>query len=179
MAHILDKDNRNRLSKLVSEQLPEFIKGDHTTLVAFIEAYYEYLEQNQKPIEMNRNLRLYNDIDMTLDSFVDYFKKNYLVDIPDTILADKRTFLKNVREVYKGKGTDKSFILLFRMLFNETAEIYYPKVDMLKASDGIFTSETVLNLKSLTGDVTQITQQLDNRRRIRLRLIIRMMLILT
>ena len=92
MAHILDKDNRNRLSKLVSEQLPEFIKGDHTTLVAFIEAYYEYLEQNQKPIEMNRNLRLYNDIDMTLDSFVDYFKKNYLVDIPDTILADKRTF---------------------------------------------------------------------------------------
>ena len=52
MAHILDKDNRNRLSKLVSEQLPEFIKGDHTTLVAFIEAYYEYLEQNQKPIEM-------------------------------------------------------------------------------------------------------------------------------
>lgn len=160
MAHILDKDNRNRLSKLVSEQLPEFIKGDHTTLVAFIEAYYEYLEQNQKPIEMNRNLRLYNDIDMTLDSFVDYFKKNYLVDIPDTILADKRTFLKNVREFYKGKGTDKSFILLFRMLFNETAEIYYPKVDMLKASDGIFTSETVLNLKSLTGDVTQITGQL-------------------
>nr|BCU99867.1 MAG: hypothetical protein CM15mV30_1710 [uncultured marine virus] len=31
---------------------------------------------------------------------------------------------------------------------------------MLKASDGIFTSETVLNLKSLTGDVTQITGQL-------------------
>ena len=100
MAHILDKDNRNRLSKLVSEQLPEFIKGDHTTLVAFIEAYYEYLEQNQKPIEMNRNLRLYNDIDMTLDSFVDYFKKNYLVDIPDTILADKRTFLKNAQVFY-------------------------------------------------------------------------------
>ena len=34
-------------------------------------------------------------------NFVDYFKKNYLVDIPDTILADKRTFLKNVREFYK------------------------------------------------------------------------------
>ena len=58
MAHILDKDNRNRLSKLVSEQLPEFIKGDHTTLVAFIEAYYEYLEQNQKPIEMNNGFAM-------------------------------------------------------------------------------------------------------------------------
>ena len=160
MAHFLDKDNRNRLSKLVAEQLPEFVKSDHTTLVAFLEAYYEYLEQNQKPIEMNRNIRLYNDIDMTLEAFVDYFKKNYLVDIPDTILNDKRTFLKNVKNFYQGKGTDKSFILLFRMLFNETAEVYYPKVDMLKASDGIFTSETVLNLKSLAGDVTQITGQL-------------------
>lgn len=148
----LDIDNiKGKLSSIVSDQLPEFVKSDHPTFVAFLEAYYEWCEQNGNAIEATRNAKLYNDIDTTVDAFVDYFKQNYLVDLPDSIINDKRTLLKHIKEFYQAKGTDKALILLFRMLFNEEVSVYYPKVDMLRVSAGQFTSDTIMNIKQVTG----------------------------
>lgn len=155
----LDNDKiKGKLSSVISDQLPEFVKSDHTTFVTFIEAYYEWLEQHGNAIEATRNAKIYNDIDHTIDTFVTYFKENYLVDIPDAILNDKRNLLKNIKEFYQAKGTDKALILLFRMLFNEEVSVYYPKVDMLRVSDGKFSSDTIMNIKSATGDVANISQ---------------------
>jgi hypothetical protein len=150
---------KGKVSAILSEQLPEFIQSDHTTFVAFIEAYYQWLEVEGNAIERTRNVRLYNDIDKTVDAFVSYFKKNYLVDIPDNIINDKRLFLKRVKDFYQSKGTDKSLILLFRMLFNEEVEVYYPKNDMLRVSAGNFTSDIILNIKNLTGDSALLVGQ--------------------
>lgn len=147
---------KGKLASIVSEQLPEFVQSDHATFVAFLEAYYEYVEQEQKAIESSRNIRLYNDIDRTIEDFVKYFKKEYLVDIPDNILADKRLLLKNIKDFYGGKGTNKSLILLFRLLFNEEVEVYYPKTDLLRVSDGNFNSETVINLYNVQGPTAEI-----------------------
>ena len=75
------------------------------------------------------------------------------------IINDKRLFLKRVKDFYQSKGTDKSLILLFRMLFNEEVEVYYPKNDMLRVSAGNFTSDIILNIKNLTGDSALHPQQ--------------------
>lgn len=149
---------KGQVSSIISDQLPEFVRSDHTTFVTFIEAYYEWLEENGNAIETTRNAKLYNDIDNTVDAFVTYFKENYLVDIPDSILNDKRTLLKNIKEFYQAKGTDKSIILLFRMLFNEEVSVYYPKQDMLRVSDGQFTSDIIINIKDFTGDILNIDE---------------------
>ena len=149
---------KGQVSSIISDQLPEFVRSDHTTFVTFIEAYYEWLEENGNAIETTRNAKLYNDIDNTVDAFVTYFKENYLVDIPDSILNDKRTLLKNIKEFYQAKGTDKSIILLFRMLFNEDVSVYYPKRDMLRVSDGQFTSDIIINIKDFTGDISNIDE---------------------
>ena len=155
----LANDNiKGQVSAIISDQLPEFVQSDHTTFVTFLEAYYEWMEQQGNAIEATRSARIVNDIDTTLDAFVTYFKENYLVDIPDSILNDKRNLLKNIKEFYQSKGTDKALILLFRMLFNEEVSVYYPKVDMLRVSDGKFTSDTIINIKSISGDITNISQ---------------------
>ena len=60
------------------------------------------LEQHSEAVEVTRNSRIYNDIDLTVDAFVDYFKKNFLVDIPDNI-NDKRTLLKNIKDFINQK----------------------------------------------------------------------------
>jgi len=153
--NIIPDEIKGKVKSIVSEQLPEFVASDHTTFVAFLEAYYEWTELNAGAIERTRNISIYADIDKTVDDFVTYFKKNYLVDIPDNIVADKRSFLKNVKDFYQSKGTDKSLILLFRMLFNEEVEVYYPKRDMLRVSDGQFTSDTIMNIKQVAGPVTE------------------------
>ena len=41
-----------RISVRVEGQLPDFVKQDHATFVAFLEAYYEYLEQIGKHMRL-------------------------------------------------------------------------------------------------------------------------------
>ena len=59
---------RTPLQAVVNRQLPEFVREDYPTFVAFVEAYYEYMQS--QGVDLNE-LR---DIDTTLDSFVQYFR---------------------------------------------------------------------------------------------------------
>ena len=95
---LTDDNIKGKISAVLSEQLPEFVRSDHPTFVTFLEAYYEWLEIHGNAVETTRNAKVYNDIDLTVDTFVDYFKKNYLVDIPDSIINDKRNLLKNIKD---------------------------------------------------------------------------------
>lgn len=132
--------NMSQIKSLVNllkdRSVPDFIETDYPTFVAFIEAYYEYLEQSKNTHDISINLLDYRDIDNTLDSFVEYFRKEFLVNIPKDILADKRLLVKQIKNFYLNKGNEASYKFLFRLLFNEDIEFYYPKRDILRASDG-------------------------------------------
>ena len=110
---------KEKLSTLVSSQLPEFIQSDYTTFKAFLEAYYEFLEQDQNAQELLQNARSYNDIDRTVSSFVEYFLKQYCDDIPRDVLYNKKALVKNIQDLYNSKGSEKSYKLLFRILYNK------------------------------------------------------------
>ena len=60
------------LKSIVSKQIPEFAREDYPLFVAFVEAYYEYLDTYEK-----RNLTSIRDIDETLDEYVQYFKNEF------------------------------------------------------------------------------------------------------
>ena len=62
-----------RISVKVEGQLPAFVKQDHPTFVAFLEAYYEYMEQLGKPYEIVGNLNNYVNLDKTTTTFLEYF----------------------------------------------------------------------------------------------------------
>jgi hypothetical protein len=126
------------ISNLVQSQFPEFVQEDYPALIAFIQAYYEYLELQKNPQDILTNLIAYTDIDRTLDEFVAKFEKTYLNGLPMVVAGDKRLFMKHVNDLYNTKGTEESFRLLFRLLFNEEIEIYYPKQQMLRTSSGVW-----------------------------------------
>ena len=48
---------KEKISKLVRSQLPEFVSNDYSLFVSFIEAYYRFLEQDQQAIEIVQNWR--------------------------------------------------------------------------------------------------------------------------
>ena len=58
---------KDKVSELVNSQLPEFIRSDYTTFVAFLQYYYKFLEQDQEALELVQNARKYSDIDQTAD----------------------------------------------------------------------------------------------------------------
>jgi hypothetical protein len=155
---------------ITDRSIPEFVKDNYPTFEAFLKAYYEWMEQSKNTLDIAKNLRDYRDIDETIDEFVEYFRKEYLVNIPEEVLADKALLIKQIKNFYLNKGNEESFRFLFRILYNENIEFYYPKKDILRASDGkwyeqvsikiLVTEDTVLTdfeSRQLTGSLSGAT----------------------
>lgn len=150
---------KEKISTLVGSQLPEFIQTDYTTFVAFLEAYYEFLEQDQGPQEVIQNTRLYADVDTSVDAFIKYFLNQYCNKIPLSALYDQKSLVKNIKALYDGKGSEKSYRLLFQILFNKKIDFLYPYDQVLKASDGKWVQKTSFFMKTLAGDGTSLINQ--------------------
>ena len=141
-------DLRVGLKNLAASQLPEFIRAEYPTFVAFVEAYYEYLD-NQSV-----DLRQVRDIDETLEDYIKFFKAelahNYPVVSTDT--NTERFLLKHIKEQYLAKGSESSYKLLFRLLYGKDVFIDYPGRQMLRVSDGRWTQDVSIFVKVSQGD---------------------------
>jgi hypothetical protein len=146
MAIVGTEEVFKKISAQVESQFPGFIREEGPQFVAFLKAYFEYMEQNGKAINASRSLRDNTDIDRTVDSFVEYFRKQFMVDIPKDVLADKRLLTKHIRDFYRTRGSQESYRFLFRALFNKEIDFYYPGDDILRASDGRWVQETRLRV---------------------------------
>lgn len=124
------------LSNFVKEQFPDFYKEEGPEFIAFLTNYFEFLEQEGYPIDLARNLPEIRDIDSTIEPFLQYFSNKYMRNIPKQVFGNKREFVKRIKDVYRSKGSDTGFKLLFRLLYDEDIDVYLPKVDILKTSDG-------------------------------------------
>lgn len=141
-----------KLSSQIEAQFPEHLREDGPKFVAFLKAYFEYLEQSQKAGDASRGLIDYLDIDRTLDDFVEYFKREFLINIPESILADERLLIKHIRNFYNSRGSQASLRFLFRALFDQEIDLYYPGEDILRTSDGRWVKETIIRGFTNTGN---------------------------
>jgi hypothetical protein len=147
----------NSVSSIISEFLPDFVRQNHSTFVAFIEAYYEWMEQKANPLGTSITLMDTLDIDKTLDSFVEYFKNNYLQSFPKEFATmggntvNEKTVMKNIKDFYKSKGSEKAYKFLFRILHDSDVQFYYPKKDILRVSDGKWVENKSIKITSTNG----------------------------
>jgi hypothetical protein len=140
------EETLKQISSQIESQFPGFIREEGPQFVAFLKAYFEYMEQEGNPVNVVRSLKDNQDIDRTVDSFVEYFRKEFMINIPSSVLADKRLLAKHIREFYRSRGSQQSYRFLFRALFGKEIEFYYPGDDILRASDGRWIRETRLRV---------------------------------
>lgn len=148
------------ISTLVSDQFPQFYQAEGDNFIAFVRAYYEWMEQEGYTTNASKNLLNYHDIDKTIDDFVDSFKGKYLVDFPSITAVDKRFIIKRIKDFYKAKGSEKGIKLLFRLLFDDDIEIYSPGKDILKASDGIWKIPIYIELEHNPRNITFVSKRI-------------------
>jgi hypothetical protein len=148
------------LSSIVSSQLPDFIRSDYPKFVTFLEKYYEWLEQINRVSYGIDALKDSYDIDYSDSYYLDLLKKDLLPYFPVEIQADKRLFLKLATNLYKAKGTENSIKFLFRALYNDEIEIYLPKEDILRASDGKWTLPLALRIDTNDNNIFNIANTL-------------------
>lgn len=137
------------LKNIVSRQIPEFAREDYPLFVAFIEAYYDYLSQQE-----GRNINELRDIDQTLDEYVQFFKNELDVFGDNYEFINEKLLLRKVKQLFIAKGVESSYKFLIKLLFNKTADISYPWNSVLKASDGKWQQEMSLFVNVATGSPT-------------------------
>lgn len=133
-----------RTSILIKNQLPEFVREEHPKFIDFLEAYYEFLDKSL--LNKAKDFRNLADVDISLNEFEKNFFNTYLNFVPRDAAVRKDILIKNINSLYNSKGTEKSYKLLFRMLFDEEVDVEYPRNQILRASDGRWLSENILRL---------------------------------
>jgi len=120
----------------INSVIPEHIRHNDPKLVAFAEAYFNFLDQDGAAGRILNTLPEYRDLDKVSTAFIEYLQRELAVSIPENVVADKVKLYKNVTDIYLSKGAEPSYVALFNLIFNDNIELYFPRVDILKPSDG-------------------------------------------
>jgi hypothetical protein len=126
----------DKISQYIERQFPAFYREEGQNFIAFVKAYYEWLEQPTNVTYKSRHLLEYRDVDTTLDEFIIYFKEKYLKNIQFNTSSNKELLIKNASDLYRSKGTERSIDLFFKLVYGVDAEVQYPAERIFKLSDG-------------------------------------------
>jgi hypothetical protein len=143
----------NKTSDIVQTQVPSFFLDDYPTFVKFLEAYYKFLETQK----VNKNLENFRDIDTTLTEFVNELKDEFAHASPN--YANIKTYLAYLKQHFVSRGSEESYELLFRLLFNKSIEIQHPSESILRVSDGKWEQDHSIFVKLSSGDVFESLNQ--------------------
>lgn len=154
-----EQELENILSPFIREQFPNFMQQDYQKLILFVKAYYEWCDKQGNSSYVMSHLDTAFDIDQNLDEFLAHFESTYLSSFPLMLASNtsgnkpnRKTLLKKIRDFYGNKGTESAYKFLFRILYDSDLEIYYPKTDILKVSDGQWVEQRSIKTTSNNGN---------------------------
>ena len=132
--------------------LNETITGNTSGAQAIINDY------RPNPVTTVQDLTNFRDPDKVISNFLTNFRDEFLKTIPETLALglDKRNLIKNIKSMYRLKGTQAGHELFFRILFNQVSETFYPRTQMLRVSDGQWDTQKVLRAIATVGDTTNL-----------------------
>ena len=152
-----DVDDNKRLFISAQSQfiIGELVTGSQSGANGTIQDY------RANPVQNIQQLLEYANVDATIDKFLDNFRDAFLDGIVDNLTdgVNKRRLIKNIRDLYISKGTRKGHELFFRLLFNDDAVISYPNEQMLRNSDGVWTTRRIMRVQVTAGSVSELIGQ--------------------
>lgn len=117
--------------------LPEHLR-ENAKFIEFMSEYFKWMQLDESsPVTVINQLNQYRNIDLISEDFIIFLEKEYASTIPSKLNSvDKRKLYKQVNDIYRAKGSIPSFEALFNLLYADDIELYYPRVDLMKLSDG-------------------------------------------
>ncbi len=153
------KDLEKKISPLIQSQFPAFYQEEGDKFIAFMKAYYEWLEQQDNTLYHNRRLLNYRDIDETVDDFIVHFKEKFLNNIQFTTATNKKLLIKKAQDLYRSKGTPRGIDLFFKLVYGIDSRVYIPGSDVFKASDGKYVKPIYLEVTREVRNIEYIGKE--------------------
>ena len=136
----------------------KFIIGE-TVLGASSNASAVVNNYRPNPVTSIQELLNFRDPDKVISNFLTKFRNEFLNSLPENLNSNvnKRNLIKNVKSLYRAKGTNRGHELFFKLLFNEDSETIYPRENILRASDGKW--DTQLIMRAIQSSAQKLTGQ--------------------
>lgn len=148
-----DLDN-NRLFIVAQDKfiIGETILGLSSNASAIINNY------RPNPVNNIQELLNFRDPDKAISNFLTQFRNEFLTTLPENLntSVNKRNLIKNIKSLYQTKGTKVGHETFFRLLFNEVSQTFYPREQILRVSDGKFTTNKVLRAINPVGNTSDL-----------------------
>jgi len=128
------------------------------------------------PVNTIQNLLEFRDPDKVISNFLTKFRNEFLNTLPENLnnSVNKRKLIKNIKSLYRSKGTARGHEIFFKLLFNLNSETSYPKENMLRVSAGKFNTKKILRAigtvgqtedligRTITGQTSEATAVVEN-----------------
>ncbi len=110
------------------------------------------------PVTNIQELLNFRDPDKAISNFLTKFRNEFLNTLPETLDGNvsKRKLIKNIKSLYRAKGTQRGHEAFFRILFNLDSETFYPREQMLRVSDGQFDTKKILRAIGTVGNTADL-----------------------
>jgi hypothetical protein len=105
----------------------------------------------ENSILANNRLLDYSDIDNTTEDFLQYFQKDFMPNIDLASLQNSRLTIKNIKDLYKKKGTEESLQFLMRVLYAQDAEIRYPVKELITVGESGYSQQRKMRVTMTNG----------------------------
>jgi hypothetical protein len=105
----------------------------------------------ENSILANNRLLDYSDIDNTTEDFLKYFQKDFMPNIDLASLQNSRLTIKNIKDLYKKKGTEESLQFLMRVLYAQDAEIRYPVKELITVGESGYSQQRKMRVTMTNG----------------------------
>jgi len=137
MAHKISDYNRreiNLIQRRIKEVLPEYFTAEYPDLIKFLEAYYDFMNQdttaNNHDIDIHQLYRV-RDIPETELSNLNQIIKELSAGLENgEAFTDARFTARRFADFYRSKGSRNSIEEFFRAFFQQEVEVEYPKKQM-------------------------------------------------
>lgn len=123
-------------SSFVDDLIPPHIAANYPDLIEFIKVYALFLEKKNTSTFYLNQLDQQRDIDLIEEELLNELQNEIGVAVPRTFASDPRLFYKHLIEFYRSRGTPDAIQTFFRLIHDESVEVYFPKDDILAPSDG-------------------------------------------
>jgi hypothetical protein len=137
--NITEYDAIARYVAQTTAAMPQFVVENYPRFVEFIKAYFRWSITEGSGAALNY-MKINNDIDLVADEMLHCYTNLLAPNVPREMKADYRMFIKFLTEFYSIKGTDESFKVLYRALFDEDVYLYYPRRNVFQTSSAQWAS---------------------------------------
>jgi hypothetical protein len=151
------QDIHNREKESIQTLLPVQLRENSAVFIAFLEDYYEYVNQQNQATNLIDRISSEHDIDFTSDLFLNEIKKEIAKGIPESTVLNNRQLFKKIVDYYYTRGSQNSADVFFKLFYDDEVTITYPKETLFKTSDATLNNHGFIDIDGANVQWSNIT----------------------